>query len=134
MCESPGGLLCLVRCCGSSWPSSPQPPSSCRIKFDSKPQVHFDVDSGPLPFVSFFLILSLRLWCLSLRSVRQGESLGNKSMRVINTVIIIINPFLLSLLRAGHCSESFPCTPLLKPFYKVGGSLFSRQREFRQLD
>lgn len=49
------------------------------------------------------------------------------SVRVINIVIIIINFIEFT---TCPCSESFPCTPLLKPFYKVGSSLFSRQREF----
>lgn len=63
---------------------------------------------GLLPFASFFLFLSLRPWGLSLRSVQQGESLRNKSVSVINLVIIIINPILI---------EFTTCQALFRVFY-----------------
>lgn len=63
---------------------------------------------GLLPFASFFLLLSLRPWGLSLRSVQQGESLRNKSVSVINLVIIIINLILV---------EFTTCQALFRVFY-----------------
>lgn len=73
--ESPGGLLCLARCCGSSWPSSQQPPSSRRIKFDSKSQVHSDVDSGPFAIFQLFSHFVIKTVGLELEVSSTGREL-----------------------------------------------------------